>query len=166
MNFSRNNKENWVSKMKGKNERKSVFIWRVGFVVFVFICVAFWFFIREYNRKPQSIVSVMADYEIVDTLLVSEFESNGQLADKKYRGKIVLVNGLVKKVVQKEAAYTVSFGSSLSPSSILCSIDSTQNAGMITEGKKASIKGLYVGFNHDELLGSDVILNRCVLVNN
>jgi hypothetical protein len=166
MSFNRNDKENGVSKIKGKRKRKSIVIWRLGFVVFVISCIAFWFFIKEYNRKPQSIVSVKADYELVDTLLVSEFESNGQLADKKYKGKIVLVNGLVKKVVQKEAAYTISFGSSLSPSSILCSIDSTQNAGKITEGKQALIKGLYVGFNHDEILGSDVILNRCILVNN
>jgi hypothetical protein len=166
MNFNRNDKGNGVSKMKGKRKRKSIIIWRLCFVVFVIICIAFWFFIKEYNRKPQSIVSVKADYEIMDTLLVGEFESDGQLAEKKYKGKIVLVNGLVKKVVQKEAAYTISFGSSLSPSSILCSIDSTQNVGRITEGKKALIKGLYVGFNHDEILGSDVILNRCVLVNN
>jgi hypothetical protein len=166
MNFNRNDKENGVSTMTGKRKRKSGIIWRLGFVVFVLICIAFWFFIKEYNRKPQSIVSVKADYEIVDTLLVNEFESNGQLADKKYKGKIVLVSGLVKKVVQMEAAFTISFGSSLSPSSILCSIDSTQNAGMIKEGKQALIKGLYVGFNHDDLLGSDVILNRCILVNN
>jgi hypothetical protein len=166
MDFNRNDNGNGSGTVKGKKKRKSVRIWRVGFVLFVIISIAFWFFIKEYNRKPQSIVSVKADYEIVDSLLVSEFESNGQLADKKYQGKIILVSGLVKKSAQKEAAYTISFGSSLSPSSILCSIDSTQNMGIVTEGKQVLIKGLYVGFNHDELLGSDVILNRCILVNN
>lgn len=35
MNLTRNEKENEVSKMKGKRKRKSVIIYRLGFVVFV-----------------------------------------------------------------------------------------------------------------------------------
>jgi hypothetical protein len=33
----------------------------------------------------------------------------------------------------------------------------------IKEGELITVKGSCTGFTHDDLLGSDVILNRCVL---
>jgi hypothetical protein len=39
-------------------------------------------------------------------------------------------------------------------------------AATVKEGQALTIKGSLSGFNQDELLGSDVILNRCVIATN
>jgi hypothetical protein len=36
----------------------------------------------------------------------------------------------------------------------------------LVSGSKVTVKGVCTGFNADELLGSDVILNRCSIKNN
>lgn len=161
MNYNRVNKG---KKILGKNI-KSTNNWKIGFIALIIICIAFLFSLKEYNRKQQSLLSVIANYETADTKLLYEFGSNEVQANKKYKGKVVLVNGFVKKIEKKGSSYTISLGDSVSPSSVIFSLDSLHNPTNIIENKKAKIKGLYVGFNHDELLGTDVIFTHSIFVN-
>ncbi len=132
---------------------------------FSILGIGCWYALKEYNRKPLNMTSAKAKYEFADSMLIREFENNFQGADRKYSGEIISVNGIVKKISQKEHIFSIMIGNAQSTSSILCSIDGSQKTAMLKEGNAVVIKGVYVGFNHDDLLGTDVILNRCVLIN-
>jgi hypothetical protein len=60
-------------------------------------------------------------------------------------------------------------GSEESMSSVRCSLDTNyvKKTTGLNIGNQITIKGACTGFNSDELgLGSDVVLNRCVIPNN
>ena len=71
------------------------------------------------------------------------------------------------KTVDKDdrGYYTLSLGDTSSMSSVRCSIDSmyTDRASSIKAGMNVIVKGNCTGYNEDELLGLDVIVNRCVI---
>jgi hypothetical protein len=56
-------------------------------------------------------------------------------------------------------------GEAGSMSSVRCSIDSThsEEAAKVQKGQSLSVKGICSGFMSDEMLGSDVQLDRCVI---
>ena len=130
--------------------------------------VGAWYGYSEYNRKNKDLGEVNADVRIPAIDMIKEYEQNDSLADKKYLGKVVEVTGNVKEVKKDEAGYyTVSLGDAASISSVLCAIDTThhQDAASLTVGSSAIVRGNCTGFNKDEMgLGSDVILNRSVII--
>ena len=127
-----------------------------------------WLGINEYNRTNKDISTVKADVKIPATDLIRQYENNDSLANKKYLGKVIEINGRVKDVKKDEAGYyTVVLGDTADMSSVRCSMDSVhqQDAAMLASGSSATVRGYCTGFNKDDLgLGSDVILNRCVII--
>ena len=99
---------------------------------------------------------------------VKEFEINDSSANRKYLGKIIETDGIVKEVSKDEAGYyTVVLGEEGKMSAIRCSMDTVhkQDASRLKVGSSVVIRGSCTGFNKDEMgLGSDVILNFCVIV--
>ena len=121
---------------------------------------------KEYNRKPKNLAYVKANVEMTTSTLIGSFEANEQEANEKYLDKIIAVKGRVKAVEKNDNGfYTVILGDENNMSSVRCSMDSLQNENVasIVAGSHVTMKGACTGFNADELLGSDVILNRCVL---
>jgi len=127
-----------------------------------------WYGYKEYTRTNKDLQKVKAHFILPAVDLIKEYEINDSSATKKYNGKIVEVNGFVKKVDKDEQGYyTIVLGDTASLSSVRCSIDSAHHtdAASITEGSSATIRGACTGFNKDEMgLGSDVILNRSVII--
>ncbi|HYO21007.1 MAG TPA: hypothetical protein VER36_01295, partial [Flavisolibacter sp.] len=71
------------------------------------------------------------------------------------------------KAIEGDGA-TLVLGNAGSSSSVRCSIDSSfiKAVGTLREGSNTIVKGACTGFMPDETglgLGSDVVLNRCVL---
>jgi hypothetical protein len=98
--------------------------------------------------------------------LITAFETNETHANTKYLDKVIAVNGKIKTVEKDEKGfYSIILGDTGSMSSVRCSMDSThqQGAAKLTPGVFVTVKGACTGFNADDLLGSDVILNRCVV---
>lgn len=118
----------------------------------------------EYNRKVKSLVNTAPDFEIRDTLLIAEFISTEEQSNKKYSGKVILVTGNVTSLDTSSGQITISLGGNGNPSSVKCRLDSTQPAIITGIGSVISLKGLFIGFNKDTLIGSDVLLNKCVIV--
>lgn len=124
---------------------------------------------KEYNRKAVSITKVRADYTIRDTVLLGAFAVNEKAAHAKYVDKTLHVTGKIKAIDKDgKGNYTLILGDSASFSSVRCSMDSTFVPDMraISNGTSIQIKGLCIGFTADELLGADLLLNRCVIYNN
>lgn len=127
------------------------------------------FFYKEYYRENKDTARLKADYKITAVSIIREFETNESSARKKYSDKIILTEGFVKDIIKDDRGfYSVTLGDTASMSSVKCSMDSIYNAEAagLQKGTHSSIKGVCAGFNADELLGSDVVLVRCVIDKN
>lgn len=137
----------------------------------VLIAVAIFIGYTLFNKNVKHLNGSKSDLTISATDLIKKFETNEAAADKEYLGGkldfIITVSGPVKEVIKDETgAYTVVLGDSTTRSSVRCSIDSLQNqqAASLKTGSAVSIKGAITGFMKDDLgIGSDVVLNRCVI---
>lgn len=126
-----------------------------------------WYGYSEYTRGVKDLSYVEADVQINHDQLIQAFTSNEQQANSLYLDKIISVKGKLKNMEKDESGhYTLILGEEGSMSSVRCSMDSThqQAADELQINAEVIIKGACTGFNADELLGSDVILNRCVIV--
>ncbi|HYF32832.1 MAG TPA: hypothetical protein VD993_17025 [Chitinophagaceae bacterium] len=125
---------------------------------------------KEFNRKNKDLTNVKAEHTVQAAAWINEFIANDTSANAKYLGKVVSVQGLVKQVEKdEEGKYTVVLGDTADMSSVRCSMDSVHahNATSLTRGQSVNIKGIYIDFNKDDMgLGSDVKMNRCVIVKN
>lgn len=120
----------------------------------------------EYNRKPKSLDKVKPHVVLSAETLIKDFETNEKDANSKYLDKIIAVDGKIRSVEKSENGYfTVVLGKEGTMSSVRCSMDSVfqQAVANLSAGSEIRMKGACTGFNADELLGSDVILNRCVV---
>jgi hypothetical protein len=141
-------------------------------IIILFLVTAIvgtWKGLALYNEKNPDLGATKADVEISAKDLVQAYESSDSIADIRLLGKIVEVNGPVKKVEQDEKGYyTVVLGDTASSTSIRCSMDTAHNAdaSKLKPGSSTVVRGNCAGFSKDEFgLGSDVILNRCAIIN-
>lgn len=121
----------------------------------------------EYNRKVKGLNKVKADYTLQASSLISRFESNEANANTQYLGKIIEVRGNLKAIEKAaEGNYTLVLGQPDNLSAVRCSMDADQAdlVKSISENTVVTVKGACTGFNQDDLLGSDVVLNRAVIV--
>jgi DNA polymerase II small subunit/DNA polymerase delta subunit B len=139
-------------------------------ILLAFISVAFiggaWFGYSEYNRKVKDLSTVTAEITLQTNELIAAFENNETVANAKYLDKIIAVKGCVKEIEKNDRGhYSIVLGDKAGMSSVRCSMDSVhvKDILMVKEGSVVTVKGACTGFNADELLGSDVILNRCVI---
>lgn len=139
-------------------------------IVLLVIAVALlsggWYAYSEYNRKVKDLSKVSADIQLKTADLVSQFEKDESGANALYLDKVIAVKGTLKAIEKDEANnFSLVLGDESSMASVRCSMDEDHQQkieGLLT-GAKITVKGACTGFNTDELLGSDVILNRCVI---
>lgn len=126
-----------------------------------------WYAYSEYNRKVKDLSKVSADMHLKTVDLVSEFEKDETSANAQYLDKVIAVNGTIKAIEKDETNnYSLVLGDANSMASVRCSMDEDhqQKVEGLMAGARVTVKGACTGFNTDELLGSDVILNRCVIL--
>jgi DNA/RNA endonuclease YhcR with UshA esterase domain len=140
-------------------------------VLLLLTAVAIFIGYTFFNKNVKHLDGSKADLTITASDLIKKFETNEAAANKEFLGEkldfIITVSGPVKEVIKDETGtYTVVLGDSTTRSSVRCSIDSMQNqqAALLKTGSSISIKGAITGFMKDDLgIGSDVVLNRCVI---
>lgn len=118
---------------------------------------------RQFARPNESMQGIKADADLTADSLVREFEVHYNAANSKYLGKVISVRGMITEMDYPGAIIVL--GGPGKPSSVRCYMDSAEllPARQLKQGMQVSIKGSCTGFNTDELLGSDVILHRCVV---
>lgn len=134
-------------------------------IAVLIICGGFYGY-KEFNRKVKDLGNVKADIILQPGELVNAFENDEKSANDLYLDKIISVPGKIKAIEKDDKGqFTIVLGESGSMSSVRCSMDADHIAGieLLSEGDEITMKGACTGFNGDELLGSDVILNRCVI---
>jgi hypothetical protein len=119
----------------------------------------------EYNRKNKDLLKERTAFTIDAASLISAYEQNENLFHKQYTDKIITVRGMIKKIDANENPVVIALGSSDGFSSVQCSMDSThaQLYTTIKEGQMAALKGIVTGGRTEEMFGTDIILNRCVV---
>ncbi|HYH15645.1 MAG TPA: hypothetical protein VD794_10510 [Flavisolibacter sp.] len=139
-------------------KRTLVFLFIIGL-----LALAIWQGYRYFYRPPKDLSTAKAAVTLSSTQLIQAFESDSAKANQLYLGKIIAVEGSIKSVDEEEGV-TIVLGNPASMSSVRCSMDTSKKMdwGSLEKGRKVVIKGNCTGFTSDELLGSDVILNRCV----
>lgn len=133
-------------------------------VITVMLAVVALYAYREYNRKNVPMSKMSADFTVGAIQLLHEFEKDDATANKKYLGKVIIVDGMVKQVDITNRVMVL--GDTNSTSSIRCALDSglLRDVNKLHRGMIVKVKGNCTGYNEDELLGSDIILNRAVIV--
>ena len=144
---------------------------KILIVLGVLVLIGVGYGLKEFMRTRPDSKSVTPKFTVTAVDIIKEFESNEAAATKKYlaANSIIQVSGEVKDIKQDEKGYyTVMLGTQESMSTVQCSMDTLYTADLkyLKPQQKATIKGVFTGFNSDDtgLLGSDVKLNLCVLV--
>jgi hypothetical protein len=137
-------------------------------VILAIVIVLGFYGYREFTRKNRDLTNVAPEETIAAPELIQAFETDSAGANKKYLGKIIAVTGVAKSIERDEAAATIVLGQPGTMSAVRCSMDTAHldQATALREGQSLTVKGVCTGFNQDELLGSDVVLNRCVIDSN
>ena len=145
-------------------KRKKI-IW---LLVLLVVAVGGWYAYKEFSRTHKDLQKVKPAYVLSATTLITEFEAGDSAAGKKFNGEVLEITGFVKKLEKDELGfYTIVLGDNNSLSSVRCSMDTVhkEDAAMVAAGSSVTVRGVCTGFNKDEMgLGSDVILNRCVVI--
>jgi hypothetical protein len=135
-------------------------------VILIAIVGGGWYGYKEYTRGVKDLSGVNADLRMSTPDLLNAYEKDQAQANAQFLDKVISVSGKVKKLeIDDKGDYTLVLGEANSLSSVRCSIDSAHQASAanLAEGSRVSVKGACTGFNSDELLGSDVVLNRCII---
>jgi tRNA_anti-like len=138
------------------------------FFIAAVLGVAGWYGYKEYSRTNKHLDNVKADVKISAIELIKEYEKNDSIADTKYLGKVIETKGNVKAIEKDDNGYyTIVLADTGTLSSVRCLVDTVyrENAAQVVIGSSGIVRGACTGFNKDEMgLGSDVILNRCVII--
>ena len=120
----------------------------------------------EYTRTFPSLADVEASAQLNAADLITAFETDEAGATATYVDKVLEVNGILSDIRDENNVITLTLSPESGMGSILCDMDSTfaEKARKLQIDNKVTLKGECKGFNADELLGSDVILNRCVTI--
>ena len=142
---------------------------RILLAVLLIVIAATIYIYQEYNRTNVNVSHAQALFNVSAKELIMTFSGDDSVASKKYVGKIISVTGMVKNIDKDDRGhFTVSLGDTSSTSSVRCSVDSmySNRAVSLKRGMNVVVKGNCTGYNEDELLGLDVIMNRCVIEEN
>jgi hypothetical protein len=138
------------------------------FVILLILAIAGWYSWKEFNRTNKDLKKTKADFVVSLSSLINEFETNDSAASSKYNGKIIELTANVKTIETDDQSYTtIVLGTEAELSSVRCSLDTNYvaDAAGVKPGSSVRMRGSCTGFNKDDMgLGSDIILNRCVLL--
>jgi len=136
------------------------------FSVVAVIVLAVLYGVKEYFRTNAD----LSDEKPVATLsaqqLIKAFETDSIGSNNRYVNQVLAVTGTVTAVQASENPVVITLGEEGIMSSVQCSMDST-HAGeysRLVAGKRVAVKGICTGALQEEIFGTDVKLNRCVLV--
>ncbi len=124
------------------------------------IGAAFGFYL--WNKPQKNMTSAVADLKIEASAIVTAFETNEAEANTKYLDKVVAVSGKVKEIKKEGDKISIFLTSESMMYGVQCNLDPLGKHGKteFSVGEEVVFKGICTGFL------SDVVIERCVLVNN
>ena len=114
----------------------------------------------EDTGKQAAVFSISADE------LIKEFQTNDNVANKKYVEKIILVNGTIAETEAVDSAINIKMKDTLTGSYIIFAFQEQhiKEAKQLKEGDNVSIKGSCSGGIYSKILETEFIsFKRCAL---
>ena len=124
---------------------------------------------KEYMRKPKTALEVETVFTLSPHDISKSFMDDEQKANKTYSGKAIAITGAISDMKTDENGNrTIIFSDSSLNMTIIASMDSTNNvkAAGLKSGDNICVKGFFVGFDNNELLGSQIQFKRCAIIDN
>ena len=119
---------------------------------FIFVSSCF----NVFRKADTDVSKKTADFELSAKALVENFEMNEDSANIQYLDKIVLVEGNVNNISEKEDVIMVYLKENEDLAGVLCGFNpGSINLQSLQVGNKIKVKGICTGY----LL--DVVLNKC-----
>jgi hypothetical protein len=143
--------------------KKSGIILIVGLILLTGVLYVY----KEYNRGNKVLSEVEPSIKISANDISVSFAQSDSLANLKFLGKVIEIEGVIKNIEMPDSNISVIvLAGNNEMSSIRCTMDSSfhNTSNQNETGTSATLKGICTGYNADDLLGSDVLLNRCVIV--
>lgn len=134
-------------------------------VILIALLAGGWYAYREYHRTNKDLTNARPAVTVTATSLIAAFEKDSAAANRQYLDKIIAVKGTIKKMESDNSPAIIFLGEAAQMSSVQCSMDSShaRSYSALQEGTQVTIKGMVTGARTDELFGTDVVLNRCVI---
>jgi hypothetical protein len=145
---------------KKRMKRRTVFL-----VVAALVVLAVLYGLKEYFRTNKDLSGERAVAELAAFELVQAFENDSARSHRRYVEKVILVYGKIKAIQAEDNPVVLTLGEEGRMSSVQCSMDSTYASvyKSFSVGKQVRLKGMCTGAISQDLFGTDVKLNRCVI---
>jgi hypothetical protein len=114
---------------------------------------------KQYNLKPADLTNKVADITTTATNIITDYDTNEAVANKKYLGKTVQVTGIISAINnQQDTSISISLGDDMHK--VACEFNKKyiNSVKQYQPNTPITIKGICTGY----LL--DVEMNRCVVV--
>jgi hypothetical protein len=113
-----------------------------------------------YNKPHKNIVKAKVAYSLTSADLFNQFKEDDGQALKKYRGKVLEVNGSIQTIELDAAHATIILANEGDFYGVNCSFNAKQLVGLdkLVVGELVTIKGECQGYI------DDVILSNCTLL--
>ncbi len=130
-----------------------------------------------FNMPKRDVQATSTDYTVTSQQIVQEYLSNMQLANDKYlqaegESKILAVSGTVASIDEDLNHQKVVLLKGVNDmAGVSCTFTTTTNvnAAKLKNGDKVTIKGVIrsgAGYDEDQELYEDVIMEKCDVINN
>jgi hypothetical protein len=121
----------------------------------------------EFNRENKDLKDVKPAISINSSELMKNFTADLKNYDSLYKNKVIEITGVITRIDTTELPMIVFFGEKNSMSSIQCSMNPEHHESYrsLIVGSMTRLKGMYIGAISEELFGTDIKLNRCVIIN-
>jgi hypothetical protein len=121
---------------------------------------------QEFTRTHKSTENIQPEYKISAAEFMLEFETDEAAASKKYIDKVIEVEGVLTEHIQDDNSHSLVLEAGENGGSIFFEMDKETKLDIenLKPGQVYRIRGVCAGYNEDELLGSDIILVRAVII--
>ncbi len=135
------------------------------YIIAIVVIAGSWFAYKAYTRTNEDLENKKPEFIIGSAALIGEFAKDTATANAKYIDKVIEVSGNIKMIDANGNPVVIALGSQGEMSSVLCSMDSThaEKYKGLKEGDLVTLKGICTGGVTEEIFGTDVKLNRCVV---
>lgn len=119
----------------------------------------------EFNRKTESTSKLTASFKLSADEMLTDFSKDSKSKNLKYLNQVLEISGRLSSL-EKTSGNTIVITGKEDGISIRCSMDSSFIAEpTLAPGSTITIRGIYTGFNQDELgLGSDILINKAIII--
>ena len=142
------------------NSKPRLFTGLLRFVIFILIIIISALILSYIFQKVKEVKKTQTvsqpNYVTVETKLNREFKKNKYSADKKYKGEVIQVTGMVSDVDRDRKGLFVE----LEETKLQCYLSSYADAASISKYQRITINGVYSHYNYG------VIMESCIPVTN